>query len=142
MKRQSSALEQARRAYRPQLPQVLTQGVETLAFAEGEPTSAVRDAEAIRERFPNGFGRPMLSLENAFSEKELLEFEERLKRFLKTETNVSFVPLKLEDLLDIPAPPESASLSLVINNHFKIEIRPGFDAQLLRQLIFALRGVT
>ena len=64
------------------------------------------------------------------------------KRFLKTETDVSFVPLKLEDLLDIPAAPQSASLSLVINNHFKIEIRSGFDAQLLRQLILALRGLT
>ena len=63
------------------------------------------------------------------------------KRFLKTETDVSFVPLKLEDLLDIPTQPDRASLCLVINNHFKIEIRAGFDAQLLRQLIFALRGL-
>ena len=64
------------------------------------------------------------------------------KRFLKTETSVSFVPLKFEDLLDIPAQPDRASLSLVINNHFKVDIRAGFDAQLLRQLIFALRGLT
>ena len=64
------------------------------------------------------------------------------KRFLKTETDVSFVPLKLEDLLDIPAQPDRTSLSLVVNNYFKIEIRAGFDAQLLRQLIFALRGLT
>ncbi len=63
------------------------------------------------------------------------------KRFLKTETHVSFVPFKLEDLLDIPAQPDCASLCLVINNHFKIEIRAGFDPQLLRQLIFALRGL-
>ena len=63
------------------------------------------------------------------------------KRFLKTETDVSFVPLKLEDLLDIPVQAEHASLYLVINNHLKIEIRAGFDAQLLRQLIFALRGL-
>jgi DNA ligase (NAD+) len=35
--------------------------------------------------------RPMLSLENAFSEKELLEFEERLKRFLKTDTTLSYM---------------------------------------------------
>jgi len=62
MDRQPSALEQARRAYRPQLPQVLAKGVESLAFAEGEPTSAVRDAEVIRERFPHSIGRPMLSL--------------------------------------------------------------------------------
>ena len=64
------------------------------------------------------------------------------KRFLKTEADVSFVPIKLEDLLDIPTSSDNASLSLVVNNHFKIEIRPGFDVQLLRQLIFALRGLT
>jgi len=64
------------------------------------------------------------------------------KRFLKTEAAVSFVPFKLEDLLDIPDQPDSASLCLVFNNHFKIEIRHGFDAQLLRQLIFALRGLS
>lgn len=61
------------------------------------------------------------------------------KRFLKTETDVSFVPLKLEDLLDIPACQDQAALTLVINNDFKIEIRVGFDAQLLEQLIYVLR---
>ena len=63
------------------------------------------------------------------------------KRFLKAATGVSFVPLKLEDLLDLPARPDRSSLFLVINDHFKIEINTGFDAQLLRQLIFALRGL-
>ena len=63
------------------------------------------------------------------------------KRFLKTETEVSFVPLKLEDLLDIPPRQDQASLTLVINNQFKVDIRAGFDVQLLRQLIFALRGL-
>ena len=63
------------------------------------------------------------------------------KRFLKTETEVSFVPLKLVDLLDVPAQPDHAPLCLVINNHFKIEIRTGFNALLLRQLIIALRGL-
>ena len=63
------------------------------------------------------------------------------KRFLNTETEVSFVPLKLEDLLDIPAQPEQPSLRLVINDQFKIEISAGFDALLLRQVIVALRGL-
>ncbi len=63
------------------------------------------------------------------------------KRFLKTETDVSFVPIKLEDLLDLSARQHRASLILVINNQFKIEIKAGFDAQLLRQVIIALRGV-
>jgi hypothetical protein len=44
-------------------------------------------------------------------------------------------------LLDTSDHPEQAALCLVINNHFKIEIKAGFDAQLLRQLIFALRGL-
>ena len=64
------------------------------------------------------------------------------KRFLKTDASVSFVPIKLDDLLDISAQPDRAALCLVINNQFKIEIRHGFDAQLLRQLIFALRGLS
>ena len=63
------------------------------------------------------------------------------KRFLKTETGVSFVPIKLDDLLDMPAQPDHAPLHLLINDHLKIEIRHGFDAQLLRQLIFALRAL-
>ena len=62
------------------------------------------------------------------------------KRFLKTETDVSFVALKFEDLLDIPSQPDRASLCLVINNNFKIEIKAGFDVQVLRKLIFALRA--
>ena len=63
------------------------------------------------------------------------------KRFSHTETGLSFVSLKLEDLLDRPAQPDRESFCLVINNHFKVEIKVGFDAQLLRQLIFALRGL-
>ena len=63
------------------------------------------------------------------------------KRFLKTETDVSFAALKLEDLLDKPNPADHNALNLVVDNHFKIEIRYGFDAQLLRQLIFALRAL-
>jgi len=63
------------------------------------------------------------------------------KRFLKSETDVSFIPIKLEDLLDLPTQSDCAALCLVINNHLKIEIRAGFDPQLLRQLIFALRGL-
>ena len=62
------------------------------------------------------------------------------KRFLKTQTAVSFVPFELEDLLNIPCQPDRAALCLVVNNHFKIEIGAGFDPQLLRQLIFALQA--
>jgi len=64
------------------------------------------------------------------------------KRFLKTEKDVSFVSVKLEELLEMPSRQDQASLILVITNQFKIEIRTGFDAQLLRQLIYALRGLS
>ena len=62
------------------------------------------------------------------------------RRYLETETEASFVPLRLEGLLDIPVQANRASLCLVINDHFKIEVRAGFDAELLRQLIFALQA--
>lgn len=63
------------------------------------------------------------------------------KRFIKTEAQVSFAALKLEDLLDIAAQAERPSLCVVLKDQFKIEIRAGFDAQLLRQVILALRGL-
>jgi hypothetical protein len=63
------------------------------------------------------------------------------KRFSRSEAGVSFVSLKLEDMLPTQDLPDHDSFCLVINNHFKVEIRAGFDAQLLRQLIFALRGL-
>ena len=58
------------------------------------------------------------------------------KHLIKTETGVSFVPLNLYDFWDISTQPDSAAFCLVINKHFKGDIRSGLDAQLLRQLIF------
>ena len=63
------------------------------------------------------------------------------KRFLKIETGVSFVPVKLDDFLELPTQSDCTALCLVINNDLEIEIRAGFDPQLLRQLIFTLRGL-
>jgi hypothetical protein len=63
------------------------------------------------------------------------------KRYSKTQTEVSFAAVQLEALLDIHAPPDQASLAVVIDNQFKVEVTEGFDPQLLRQLIAALRGL-
>jgi hypothetical protein len=63
------------------------------------------------------------------------------KRYLKTQTEVSFAAVQLEDLLDIPTPADQSALTLVIDHHFKVQIAAGFDSQLLRQLIAALRGL-
>ncbi len=63
------------------------------------------------------------------------------KRFLKIETGVSFVPVKLDDLLDLPTQSDCAALCLAINKQLKIDNRDDFDQQLLRQLIFDVRGL-
>ena len=63
------------------------------------------------------------------------------KRCLKTESAVSFAAVQLEDLLDIPASTDQASIAVVIDNRFKVEVTAGFDPQLLRQVIAALRGL-
>jgi hypothetical protein len=63
------------------------------------------------------------------------------KRYLKTETDVSFAAVELEDILDIPAPTDHGSLTVVIDNPLKVAVTDGFNPQLLRQLIAALRGL-
>jgi len=57
-----SALERARRGYRPRLPSLLERGATGLALAEGASRGAVRDEEAIAGHFPQTFGRPALTL--------------------------------------------------------------------------------
>ena len=60
--REVSALERARLSYRPNLPPSLGAGLARAGLREAGATSAARDVEAIRERFPRTFGRPVLEL--------------------------------------------------------------------------------
>ena len=55
-----SALQQARAAYQPKLPIVLTGAVKAV---EGEPTQSVADQEDIKNLFPNTYGLPELKFE-------------------------------------------------------------------------------
>lgn len=57
-----SALQQARAAYKPQLPIVLTGGVKVV---EGEPTTSADNQEEIKKLFPNTYGLPELRFEKA-----------------------------------------------------------------------------
>ena len=50
-----SALQIARAAYQPKLPQALKGAV---VAKEGEPTQSVADQEAIKALFPNTYGMP------------------------------------------------------------------------------------
>jgi pyrophosphate--fructose-6-phosphate 1-phosphotransferase len=62
MEKKISPLEQARSEYRPAAPAALSGGIGAVMFEEGVRTSAINDEEAIRERFPATFGRPVLRL--------------------------------------------------------------------------------
>jgi len=64
------------------------------------------------------------------------------KRFVQAESGVSFVPVSIAGLPGDPVQTDHPTLCLFINDRFKIEISQGFDPQLLRQLIFALRGLS
>jgi pyrophosphate--fructose-6-phosphate 1-phosphotransferase len=59
---EASPFERERLRYRPALPAALARGLGGIAFAERAATSAARDGEAIRARFPRTFGRPVLEL--------------------------------------------------------------------------------
>jgi len=63
------------------------------------------------------------------------------KRYVETQTEVSFAAVQLADLFDIPTS-DQASLAVVIDHHLKVEIKEGFDPQLLRQVIAVLRGIS
>ena len=55
-----SALQQARAAYQPKLPIVLTGAVKAV---EGDPTLSVADQDDIKNLFPNTYGLPELKFE-------------------------------------------------------------------------------
>ncbi|MBQ8442287.1 MAG: diphosphate--fructose-6-phosphate 1-phosphotransferase [Bacteroides sp.] len=62
-----SALQIARAAYQPKLPQALKGAV---VAKEGEPTQSVADQEVIKALFPNTYGMPLIQ----FVEGEAAEF--------------------------------------------------------------------
>ena len=62
-----SALQQARAAYQPKLPQALTEAVK---LCEGAATESVADQEAIKAMFPNTYGLPIVTFEKGGEEKE------------------------------------------------------------------------
>lgn len=62
-----SALQIARAAYQPKLPQALKGAV---VAKEGEPTQSVADQEAIKKLFPNTYGMPLIQ----FVEGEAVDF--------------------------------------------------------------------
>ncbi len=62
-----SALQKARAAYQPKLPQALT---ETVKLCEGAATESVADQEAIKAMFPNTYGLPIVTFKKGGQAKE------------------------------------------------------------------------
>ena len=54
-----SPLQQARYAYIPKLPSVLTGGPDTIAVQLGSATESIADREALRALFPGCYGKPV-----------------------------------------------------------------------------------
>ena len=67
MKTTKSALQIARATYQPKMPQTLQGPVKVV---EGEKTQSVADQEAIKERFPNTYGMPLVRFESAEKKKD------------------------------------------------------------------------
>ena len=62
-----SALQKARAAYQPKLPQALTG---TVKLCEGAATESVADQEAIKAMFPNTYGLPIVTFEKGGEPQE------------------------------------------------------------------------
>ena len=62
-----SALQKARAAYQPKLPQALK---EVVKVCEGAATESVADQEAIKSMFPNTYGLPIITFEKGGEAKE------------------------------------------------------------------------
>ena len=61
------------------------------------------------------------------------------KRFVQTETGITFVPLKIPRSLPLPTAMKTSPLRIIVNSNLQIEIGSDFDPHLLRRLIATLR---
>lgn len=75
MKIKKSPLQVARTAYQPKMPQALQAHV---CIHQGQPTESVADQDAIRKLFPNTYGMPILSLDIAHEDDQVIHSDEPL----------------------------------------------------------------
>ncbi len=68
--RDLSPLQKERLNYNPKLAGVLKEGIKNISIVEGEATSAVKDAESIKELFPNIYGSPIVKFVKSGASKE------------------------------------------------------------------------
>ena len=63
------------------------------------------------------------------------------KRFVQTESGITFVPVKIQRNLHSKASASSATMRLIFGGDVAIEIEPDFDSRFLRRLIATLRSL-
>ena len=63
------------------------------------------------------------------------------KRFVQTDTGITFVPLKIRRPVSHPSNICSTSLRVIVDRDLQIELGSDFDPQLLRRLITTLRSL-
>ena len=63
------------------------------------------------------------------------------KRFVQTDTGITFVPVKIQGGSPALSDRYSHSLRLIVNRDLQVEIKPDFDPGLLRRLITTLRSL-
>jgi transposase len=61
------------------------------------------------------------------------------KRFVQTETGITFVPVKIHHQIHTSSAAATPSLRLIVDRDLQIEIQHDFDPQLLCKVIAAIR---
>lgn len=61
------------------------------------------------------------------------------KRFVQTETGITFVPLKIRRPTELPSATNTPPVRVIVAGDLQIEVNATFDPQLLRRLITTLR---
>ena len=63
------------------------------------------------------------------------------KRFVETQSGITFVPVKIQRTRRSKARASSAPMRLIVDGDVAIEIEPDFDSQFLRRVISTLRSL-
>ena len=66
--RELSPLQEERLKYQPKLPGALREGVNKLELVTGKATTAIRDAEQIKELFKHSYGKPIVTFSSTDKE--------------------------------------------------------------------------
>lgn len=64
------------------------------------------------------------------------------RRFVQTESGITFVPVKIQRTLASQARASSATMRLIVGGDLAIDIEPDFDSKFLRRLISTLRALS